>query len=415
MKQSRMSKIYNNKIFVIAMSLLISIALWAYISSQSSDMFRTELKGVQVQFVGEDTLKNDRGLAISNVSNTTVDVTVSGTWRNIGSLDASKVVAVIDVSNTTQPGRFTTSYSIRYPTGTSSSISVVARSPETISFIVSPLATKTVEVRGSFEGSLAEGFSAEEPTFEPSTITITGSESALANISYANVTFSKANVNSTFSVDTGFTLMDENGKQISNTGLNFSTEVIKATLPIKEIKEVPLAVTLIAGGGATADNCTVTIEPRTITLSGDSEVLAGINRLVVASINLNEVTGLLEDTFPINFDNELENLTGVTEANVKVEILGLETRQLSVSNISCTGLANGYTADIVTEVLTVTLRGPAQSLDALTPEQIRVVCDLSDYADTSGAVAAEARVHVDGVTDVGAFGSYRITVNIVKG
>ena len=418
MKHSRMSKIYNSKIFWMILSLLASLVLWAYISNQDTTSISKQLTGIQVQFSGEDLLREERNLAISDVDTTSVNVWIRGSRRAIGALDGSQVVAVIDVSKITQAGDMSWSYTIKYPAGTDTgSITTISRSPEIIGFTVSALSSKSVEVAGSFAGSLAEGYSAEDPTFEPSTVTVTGSEAALTKIAGAKVVFGKdkTDVKESFSVDTGYTLVDADGNPVSTTGLTFSTELIKATLPIMEVKELPLSVTLIDGGGATANNCTVSIEPQTIKVAGDSKVLDAMNKLVIGTVDLSDFFASYEDTFPIMLDDDLQNVTGEVSALVKIVIVGLTTKTFDVTNISCSNVAAGCSAAVETETISVTMRGTEAALDALTAGNIRAVADLSNYSDTTGTVMPTAKIAVDGVSGVGAIGSYKVTVTLSKG
>ena len=413
-----MSKIYNSKIFWMILSLLASLVLWAYISNQDTTSISKQLTGIQVQFSGEDLLREERNLAISDVDTTSVNVWIRGSRRAIGALDGSQVVAVIDVSKITQAGDMSWSYTIKYPAGTDTgSITTISRSPEIIGFTVSALSSKSVEVAGSFAGSLAEGYSAEDPTFEPSTVTVTGSEAALTKIAGAKVVFGKdkTDVKESFSVDTGYTLVDADGNPVSTTGLTFSTELIKATLPIMEVKELPLSVTLIDGGGATANNCTVSIEPQTIKVAGDSKVLDAMNKLVIGTVDLSDFFASYEDTFPIMLDDDLQNITGEVSALVKIVIVGLTTKTFDVTNISCSNVAAGCSAAVETETISVTMRGTQAALDALTPDNIRAVADLSNYSDTTGTVMPTAKIAVDGVSGVGAIGSYKVTVTLSKG
>ncbi|HPS74957.1 MAG TPA: CdaR family protein [Oscillospiraceae bacterium] len=413
-----MSKIYNSRIFWMILSLLASLVLWAYISNQDTTSISKQLTGIQVQFSGEDLLREERNLAISDVDTTSVNVWIRGSRRAIGALDGSQVVAVIDVSKITQAGDMSWSYTIKYPAGTDTgSITTISRSPEIIGFTVSALSSKSVEVAGSFAGSLAEGYSAEDPTFEPSTVTVTGSEAALTKIAGAKVVFGKdkTDVKESFSVDTGYTLVDADGNPVSTTGLTFSTELIKATLPIMEVKELPLSVTLIDGGGATANNCTVSIEPQTIKVAGDSKVLDAMNKLVIGTVDLSDFFASYEDTFPIMLDDDLQNVTGEVSALVKIVIVGLTTKTFDVTNISCSNVAAGCSAAVETETISVTMRGTEAALDALTAGNIRAVADLSNYSDTTGTVMPTAKIAVDGVSGVGAIGSYKVTVTLSKG
>ena len=159
---------------------------------------------------------------------------------------------------------------------------------------------------------------------------------------------------------------------------------------------------LIEGGGATAENTKVTIEPASISLAGDSKLLAGINKINLASIDLTDFSTSFSDSYMIPIDNELRNITGATEAKVTVEIVGLESKSFKVTNISCINVTEGFNARILTESLVVTLRGNPESLAALKDENIRAVADLTDMNESVGTYMPKVRIYVDGFTDVGA-------------
>ena len=180
----------------------------------------------------------------------------------------------------------------------------------------------------------------------------------------------------------------------------------------------PLGVNLSEGGGATAENTKVTIEPDTVSLAGDSKLLAGINKINLASIDLTDFTTSFSDTYVIPIDNELRNVTGATEAKVTVEIVGLETKNVKVTNISCINVTEGYAAEILTRSLDVTLRGSPESIAMLKDENIRAVADLTDMNSSVGTYMPRVRIYVDGYTDVGSIKTggtdYSIYVQIEK-
>ena len=412
-----MRQLYNSRAFWLVLSLLLALAMWSYVASLNADEFKQTFRGVRVEIVGDDIIRNSRDLVVIDVDTNSVDVEIVGPRRVVAALSSSDLVAQVDVSKLTQAAYTSQPYTIVFPDGTeASSLRTSSKTPETVNFMVSKLSSKTVQVRGSFEGSLADGYSAETPVFEPSTITIYGAETYIRNVDYAWVTFGKENVDQTYFEDTGFVLMDKDAEECSLTGITFSNDVIRATLPILEIKEVPLYVNLIEGSGATAENTKIKIEPETITLVGDSAILAGLNRITLATIDLTDFAASISEVYPIAIDEQLQNLTGITEAKVTVEIVGLETKTFTVdsSNISCTNVTEGYEADILTNSLVVTLRGPADRLSEVKSENIRAVADLLDYKNSIGTFMPEVRIYVDGFTDVGAVGNTTITVELKR-
>ena len=410
-----MKKIYNSKAFWMIVSLLASLAIWVYVTSVETDESKTTFRGVKVELVGEDILKDSKNLVVTDMDTSTVTVEVVGPRRIVGSLSSDQLVAQVDVSKLSRAAYTSQQYTIVYPDGTDTSkLSESRRTPETINFMVSAQTSKSIQVRGSFDGSLAEGYTAEMPVFEPSTITITGSEAYLKDVEYAWVTFGKENVDSTYSVETGFTLMDANNEPCTTTGISFSTDVVTATLPLLTLKEVNLDVNIIEGAGATRANTKITIDPASVTLAGDSALLAGMNKIILATIDLTEFSSTFTETYTIPIDNELKNTTGVTKATVTVEIVGLETKTFRVTNFSCINATEGYEADIITESKEITLRGTPEALAQIKAENIRAVADLTDYKESTGTYMPQVRVYVDGFTDVGAIGENTISIEIRK-
>ena len=403
----------------MVVSLLISITLWLYVSSVDKEVITQPFRGVKVELVGENLLKDSRNMVITDMDTSTVTVVLEGPRRIIGSWDADSITAQIDVSKLSRAAYTSQQYVISYPDGTdTSSISVVRKTPETINFMVSPQVSKTIQVRGSFDGKLADGYTAEMPVFEPSTIVISGAEAYIKNVSYAWVTFGEGEVDSTYKVETGFTLMDEDGVPCSNSGISFSTDVVTATLPVLDMKEVKLDVNLIEGAGATAANTKVSIEPKSLLLAGDSALLEGMNRIVLATIDLTEFSSSFTDVYTIPLDNGLRNTTGETEARVTVEIAGLSTKSFKVTNFSCINVTDGYSANIISESLDVTLRGKEEVISQIKPENIRAVADLSTFNESTGTYMVPVKIYIDGFTDVGALkpssGENSISIEIRK-
>lgn len=410
-----MKKLYDSRAFWMIVSLLASLAIWVYVTSMQSTEFSQTFYGVEVELVGESTLRETKNMVITDLDTSTVTVRIKGPRRIVAGLDPSDLKACVDVSKLSRSAYTTQQYYISYPDGTdTTNINDSNKSPSTISFMVSPLNTKTVQVRGSFDGSLAEGYTAETPVFEPATITVSGADANLKDVSYAWVTFGKENVDSTYKVETGFTLMNENGEECSTVGLTCSEDVVTATLPLLLVKEVPLSVDIIEGAGATKANTKIKVEPDSITLAGDSAVLTGMNKIVLDTIYLTDFEKTFSQTYTIPIDNDMNNLTGVTEAKVTVEIVGLETRVFKVKNISCTNVTEGYEADIISESIDVIIRGTPEQLDQLKGDNIRAVADLTDYKESTGQFMPNVRIVVDGSTDVGAVGQNTISIEIRK-
>ena len=407
-----MKRLTENKIFWAITALVLSFVFWLYVTSVESDTIRQTFRGVRVELVGETVLRDSRSLVVTGLSTNTVSLEITGPRRVVAGLSAEDLSVQIDVSKLSQSAYASMQYTVSYPARTDTSgLTVTRKVPDTINFTVSRLNSKTIPVRGSFDGSIAPGYTAEPVSFEPSEITVSGPEAYLRNISYAWVSFSAMDVSTTYSIETGYTLMTAEDEPAGTDGITSSADVVKATLKILEMKELPLTVNLIYGAGANETNTIVTVTPETITLAGDSAVLSGMNNVPVATISLSDFNSTYTYDYPISFDNSLINVEGITEAEVKVEIVGLESKNFTVRNIQCRGVTEGYEAEVLSKALTVKIRGTPELLEKVSSDDLVAIADLSDYDVTTGSNIVNARIQVDGALDVGAIGGpYTIMV-----
>lgn len=413
MTEKKKSKLFENKIFWAVVSLLAALFIWVYVTGTQEEPIELSFNNVEVVFTGEDTLQASRGYVINNISTETVSVKISGTRRNIGSLSASDIKATIDVSLISQTGTITQYYTLTYPDGVDAdAVSIVSSNPSVISFNVTRMSTKQVPVEVQFKGSTAEGYIAGEVEYEPKTITISGPESELEQIDHVYAEIGGDELTMTRTADVPFVLMDKSGNELSSDGFEFDVSTINVTIPISMMKEVSLYVQCIYGAGATEENTSIEIEPSTITISGDTSVVSGINRIDIATIDLTDFALTLQDTYAIPLQNGVENVSGVTKAEVTIEIQGVSTKQFTVTNFNYTGLPDGYyVEEIITQNLEVKVRGAQDVLDQIQSSNLRAVADMSEVTQT-GIMYVPVKVELDGFTNAGAVGEYMIAIRI---
>jgi YbbR domain-containing protein len=293
-----------------------------------------------------------------------------------------------------------------------SDVQVISRSPSVIEYYIDKESSKSIEVRGKFVGSVADGYIAEQLEINPQTIKISGPEKVIEQVDYAYVEINREDVDSTLEFSTAYQLIDVDGNVITDDSITPERDTVDVILPIKASKEVALAVDIIPGGGAASENVVVSIEPSAITIIGDADMLEGINKIVLGSIDLSEVDQSYEATYQIALDNGVQNQTGTTEAKVTVEIKGLETRDIIINNFSCTNVPDGYDADIFTKSLTVKVRADSDTIDQIASTNIRAVADLSEYSGNEGDFTVPVKIYISDFADAGVVGSYSIYISI---
>lgn len=413
MTNKKKNKLLDSKVFWAVISLIASLFIWVYITGTQEEIITQSFNNVEVMLIGEDTLQATRGYVVTNVSAETVSVKISGTRGNIGTLSASDVKAVIDVSLTSSTGTLTQYYTLTYPDNVNEdAVSLVSSNPQTISFDVTKMSSKSVPVEAKFVGSTAENYIAGEVEFEPKTIKVSGPESMLEKIDHIYAEMGGDDLTMTRTAEIPIVLIDKDGNTMESEGLEFDVPAVTVTIPISMMKEVPLYVQCVYGAGATEENTVISIEPNKIMISGDTEIVSGINRIDLATIDLTDFSLTHQDTYLIPLPNGVENVTGVAQADVKIEITGVDTKVFTVTNISTRNLPSGYTLEeITTQSLEVRIRAPQDVLDQLQPSNLSAVADLSDITQ-SGDMFVPVRIVVDGFTDAGAVGEYNIGIKV---
>ena len=327
----------QSKAFLMLASLLASICLWVYVFTTVNYMGESELRNIPITFVGEEEMLSDYDLIISEGADSTVSLTLYGRRSVLGKINKSNITAQVDLGTVKRSGEnLALSYEIIYPDGVDEEdVTITYRDSYYVYLNVQQLETKNVEVRGvlDVDCEVAEGYVAKAFSFQPETIDIMGTSDKLALISHALVTVNRTNIDKTITDDYQVQLVTYEGEIIKDESITLMTDVVTATLPIAKTKDVPLVIEIIEGGGATGANLIRNIDPASITISGDAEIVDGVSQIILGTIDLNTITSAETFVFPITIPNEADNLSGVDTATVTVRLSGLETKNVTATQI----------------------------------------------------------------------------------
>lgn len=410
--KAKTKSLRDSKLFWAFVSLAAATMIWAfYVSNYGTQITRT-FYGVEVTYVGRDAMRESQSLIISREETTSVTLTLSGSRRDISRMTSEDLKAVVNLSAVASPGYRTMAYSVSYPASVNSAgIREESKLPQTVGLQISRLDTRVVELRGHFIGTLADGYALDAGglSFDPASVTLYGPEEELEQVAYAAVTVDRDNVSSSFSAAANYNLIDENGAVLSFDDVTVDVDTVTVTVPINMTKEVALGVNLVEGGGATADNVKVDIDPQTITIAGDAATIDSINTISLATIDLSDYVTFPHTEYPIVLPNDTDNISGITTASVDLSFTGLESAYFVVTNLDYTNLMDGYSAEVMDLTLGVTVRAPAEVLASIEANNIRAVADLTDITTTS---RAPVTVYVDGYTNAGAVGDYYLYVRV---
>jgi YbbR domain-containing protein len=415
------NKIANSKIFYAVLALACAVGVWLYVDVVQAPDTTVTVENIPITFVGEDMLA-DEGLMITEGHSTTVTITFSGPRTAVSQLDKSNTSIVVQAaSQITGEGTYNLTYSVNYPsTVDSSQITPVKRSVSAIAVTVVQMTTKNVDIVGRFTGSAVSGVLFDENNFqfEESTVTVTGERSKVEQVDHAEVVLSEENLSATWSGYLDITLVDEQGNAIEyndEDDLTCNITSVYTTFPVQMVKEVPLTVSFQAGGGATENDVSCTVNPSTILISGSEEQLAKVDSINLGTVDLADVVTSDVFTFAINAPTGITIPSGMTTASVTVSVSGLDTKKFTTSNIEVINVPEGYNVELVTQSLEVRVRGAAETLALIVDSDIHVTVDFSDIENSAtGTRTMDAKVSVRGFADVGCVGDYTVVANVTR-
>lgn len=404
-----------NKALYIVLSLLIAIVFWLYVDDAQGSKISETYYRVPIEFIGaEDTLPS-RGLMLTEGEDITIDIKLSGPRVLISGLDKSDIRVQVDLTNISAVGTYTLNYDILFPDNVDRSrISREFASRSTVTVKIEELYTKAVPVEVSVSGEVADGYiyMAERLVVDPANLTVSGREADVEQVAAARVNLDLTGANSSISRKFDYELLDSDGNVIDIEGIRLSDNQVQVEAPVYLVKTLDLTVKFKESPGSTLEDVDWKLEQNTIEVAGEAASLENKEDILLGEIDLSTLLSDAEIVLDISLPAGTVNLSGFTTTTLTITFSdNLATKALSVSNISAVGLSEGQSFDRLTSSVEVMLRGPADAVEQVTAEDVRVVVDLEEYT-SNGTYSVPAMVFVDGYDNVGAIGSCSVACKI---
>ena len=404
-----------NKVLYIALSLLIAIVFWLYVDDVQGSKISETYYRIPIEFIGaEDTLPN-RGLMLTEGEDITIDLKLSGPRILISGLDKSDIRIQVDLTNISAVGTYTLNYEILFPDNVDRSrISREYASRSMVTVKIEELYTKTVPVEVSVSGEVADGYiyMAERLVLDPANLVVSGREKDVEKVAAARIKLDLTGATSSISRKFDYELLDAEGNVIEAEGIRLSDNQIQVDAPVYLVKTLNLTVKFKESPGSNMEDVDWKLEQNTVEVAGEAASLENKEDILLGEIDLSSLLSDTEMVLDISLPAGTVNLSGYTTTTLTITFSdNLATKALSVSNISAVGLSEGQSFDRLTSSVEVMLRGPADEVEQVTAEDVRVVVDLEEYT-SNGTYSVPAMVFVDGYDNVGAIGSCSVACKI---
>lgn len=371
----------KSKFGSLLLSVGLAFALWLYVITAVSPGSKETYYNIPVVLEGESVLA-EKGLMITGMSTESITMVLSGNRTDLSRVDSKNITIKVDLSKIYDPGSHAMSYTHAFPGNVASNAFVVeSKTPEKLLLTVERRVTKDVNVEVKWIGSAPEGFMSdrENRILDYPAINITGPQSVVDQITKAVIEVDLNEQRESISQDYLYTLCNAEDEPVNAEHVVTNVQEVHLDVSIQRVKDIAIACTVLEGGGARIQDAEISLDVETIRVSGSEAALENMgDRLIIGTVNLAEITDDTQLEFPITLPEGVKNLTGVTEVNVEVQLNGLASREFTVQNIQSINVPEGMAAELITEKLTLVVRGPSAQVALLTTEDITVTVDFAN-------------------------------------
>ena len=410
-QKNEKSGVSRNKVLQVIASILVAVAIWVYVDVEKAPERTKTIRDIPVEFSGESTTLADKNLMLLSGYDTTVDLTIKGTKRELVKINKDNVRLVASTSSIDSVGVHTLRWDVVYPDGVqSSALSVDWASKYKVTVTVGELYTKEVPVNCVVTGTVADGYFTGETVLDPTSLVLRGQRDDLLNVAYAKLTVDISDATRSVIQTESVQLYDNDDNPVDNSNIRTNASLIQAKVPVLTTKEVSLAVELSGVPGSAGQSIKTTITPSSVRLIGEADVLENIDEIVLATLYIEDLDIWQQNSYVVTAPDGTWLANSNEVASVEITMEGIEEKTVTVDTFSYTNVPSGLYAE-VQDTLDVRLWGLSEELAELKADAITATVDLSSVTET-GSCRVPVTVTVSGYRDVAVKGSYEVTVYV---
>jgi len=375
-------------------ALAMALAVWvAAVSAADPDQTDPYPNPIPVEVIGQDP-----GLVITGDIPKQIDLTLrapSSVWDKLVA-EGDSIQAILDLSGLSA-GEHTLDIQVQIST---QPVRIISMTPRTATVHLEPLASRSFPIDLNITGEPAIGYQAGDSVLEPKEITISGPQSQVERVVGVRAPINLSGVRESVENTVTVQPLDKNNQIVSGLGLNPTQVTI--SIPISQQGGYrDLAVKVVVNGQVASGYrlANISVFPPVVTVfSGDPALV-------------NSLPGVLE-TQPLDLENANDELTTRLAINLPegVSLVGEQTvlvrvnvspiqSSLTLSNkaIEVDGLPVGWFAQVAPESIDVILSGPLPLLDTLSPQDVRVVIDVTDLTEGTHQLTPDVEILVSDI------------------
>ncbi len=390
---SKFKKIWSDDIMLKLVSLVIAVFLWFIVMNTINP---TEVRNYPASIVFENaSALKEQGLTMVNqddFKDTKINLRVEATRPALDELSKSNyknsITAQVDLSkiefsdDQTYPAKIQVPVKPSLPsTLYTYTYDVSSYYPTYIEVQIDRIDSIKRTLRVSTTGSLANGYTADNPVCDVTSVTVTGPASQISDVAVVRAEVDLNDSVGTVVRDVVVKAYDAGGNELTNFTSDPST--VTVTVPVSKQGTVTINQPKTTGVlPSHLEISSIDWEPKSVSVAGTSEEVNSVSSIDLPTIDLSKITGNTTLTFDISKNIadaglQLKNSSSSSvTVNIKTGVTQAKKIQIKNTDINIVGLKEDYVVKLPDSV-TAEIGGP----DNITAQSLKPSLDLTGLSE----------------------------------
>ncbi len=367
----RLTRSLVANLVTLILCFILAVVIWVNAMQVEDPDLKRALQ-IPATFIG---LPEDASRISPSEDNPSVLISYEGPTSVVSELSPDDFSAIIDLSEV--PLGSEVSVPVEVQT-TNPQVTLDDPIPNIVTVRLEKLVTRQIDVELEIRGDVARGHTMGEPLIDPPVISVTGTESEVDRLDFAQVTVFLNDDTQTRIESPQPLFYNRQGRVASVSGLQLSADQVQVTIPINESADFASKVITADVVGQPAPGYRVlgvTIEPSSVLVTGRPTQLALPFRVQTEPIDITGLTETFESQVSLLLPEGI-SLDSVDEITVTVQIEPFSSTKIYNLPIELLGVNEDLEVTVDPDTVRVVLFGPSPVLDTLTEQEVRVSLDL---------------------------------------